>query len=165
MAAAKMVYGVPMISFAGDKFCVPYPVELIVKKNQHGLSDVRYEVSDVNGNLLLQVDGSYMTLYRKRVMRNSAGFPILTIREKAITGKKWTVHGGVSSETSQLLSTLQRSRFLPMKTRLDVFLPGSIDEDISKFQVVGSNSPSLSYRVYKGDTIVAEVRIQSPLRF
>ncbi|XWS07584.1 hypothetical protein CRYUN_Cryun41cG0001500 [Craigia yunnanensis] len=74
MEAAQMVYGVPMISSEGVEFCVPYPVELIVKKKRHGISNVRYEVSDVKGNLFLQVDSSYMTLYRKRVMRNSAGF-------------------------------------------------------------------------------------------
>ncbi|XP_021296031.1 protein LURP-one-related 14-like [Herrania umbratica] len=82
MTASQMVYGVPMISFAGDGFCVPYSVEFILEKKQHGFSDVHYEVSDVNKKVFLQSDGSYMTLYRKRVMRNSTGFPILTIREK-----------------------------------------------------------------------------------
>ncbi|XVF24208.1 hypothetical protein REPUB_Repub13aG0107900 [Reevesia pubescens] len=157
MVAEQMVYGVPMISFAGDGFCVPDPVELTVKKRLHRLSNINYEVSDIKGNLFLQVDGSYMTLYRQRVMRNSAGFPILTIREKAITGEKWIVHKGESSETSKLLSTVHRSHFLLKKTRFDVFLGGNINEDISNFQVVGSSYSSLSYRVYKGDTIIAEV--------
>lgn len=76
--------------------------------------------------------------------------------DKAITGQKWLVLGGESSERSQPLCTVQRSCFAPMKTRLDVFLAGKIDEDISEFQVVGSNHPSQSYRVYKGDTIIAE---------
>ncbi|KAK8672358.1 hypothetical protein V6N13_110730 [Hibiscus sabdariffa] len=151
-----MVYGVPMISFAGDGFCLLHPMDLIVKRKRHGLSDISYEVSDGNGNLFLLVDGSYMTLYRKRVMRNTAGFPILTIREKAITGKKWIVHRGESSERSQLLFTVQRSRLQPMKTRLEVFLAGNMDKDISNFQVVGSNYPSQYYRVYKGDAIIAE---------
>ncbi|XP_017984757.1 PREDICTED: protein LURP-one-related 14 isoform X4 [Theobroma cacao] len=157
MTASQMACGVPMISFAGDGFRVPNSVEFILEKKQHGFSDVHYEVSDVNKIIFLQADSSYMTLYRKIVMRNSAGFPILTIREKAITGQKWLVLGGESSEKSQPLCTVQRSRFAPMKTRLDVFLAGKIDEDISEFQVVGSNHPSQSYRVYKGDTIIAEV--------
>ncbi|XVE69510.1 hypothetical protein DITRI_Ditri09bG0157800 [Diplodiscus trichospermus] len=135
MAAALMVYGVPVISFAGGAFCVPYPVELIIKKRRHGFSNISYEVSDVNGNLFLQktlgneLNKSLLTLF------------FLLIFDKAITGEKWIVHRGESSETSQLLSTVQRSRFLPMKTRLDVFLPGSIDEDISHFQIVGSSHP------------------------
>ncbi|KAK6227715.1 hypothetical protein SCA6_000055 [Theobroma cacao] len=164
MTASQMAYGVPMISFAGDGFRVPNSVEFILEKKQHGFSDAHYEVSDVNKIIFLQADGSYMTLYRKIVMRNSAGFPILTIREKAITGKKWLVLGGESSERSQPLCTVQRSRFAPMKTRLDVFLAGKIDEDISEFQVVGSNHPSQSYRVYKGDTIIAEVNHNSTRR-
>ncbi|EOY17628.1 LURP-one-related 14-like protein isoform 1 [Theobroma cacao] len=136
MTASQMAYGVPMISFAGDGFRVPNSVEFILDKKQHGFSDVHYEVSDVNKIIFLQADGSYMTHYRKIVMRNSAGFPILTIREKAITGQKWLVLGGESSERSQPLCTVQRSCFAPMKTRLDVFLPGKIDEDISEFQYV-----------------------------
>ncbi|KAK8593175.1 hypothetical protein V6N12_045260 [Hibiscus sabdariffa] len=136
MAAPKMVYGVPMISFAGDGFCLLHPMDLIVKRKRHGLSNISYEVSDGNGNLFLLVDGSYMTLYRKRVMRNTAGFPILTIHEK------------------------------PMKTRLEVFLAGNMDKDISNFQVVGSNYPSQYYRVYKGDAIIAEAKkIISGLEF
>ncbi|MBA0726374.1 hypothetical protein Golax_002207, partial [Gossypium laxum] len=108
MAVPQMVYGVPMISFAGDGFCFPYPLDLIVNKKQHGLSNIHYQVSDGKGNLYLLADGSYTTLFRKRVLRNSAGFPILTIREK-------------------------RLRFQPMKTRLEVFLVGNIDKDISNF--------------------------------
>ncbi|XP_039061252.1 protein LURP-one-related 14-like [Hibiscus syriacus] len=132
-------------------------MDLIVKRKRHGFSNISYGVSDGNGNLFLHVDGSYMTLYRKRVIRNSAGFPILTIREKAITGKKWIVHRGESSERSQLLLTVQRSRIQPMKTSLEVFLAGNTDKDISNFLVVASNYPSQYIRVYKGDTITAEV--------
>lgn len=68
------------------------------------------------------------------------------------------VHRGESSEKSQLLFTVQRSRFQPMKTRFEVFLVGNIDKDISNFTVVGSSYPSQYIRVYKGDTILAEVR-------
>ncbi|MBA0572041.1 hypothetical protein Golob_002405 [Gossypium lobatum] len=96
MAVPQMVYGVPMISFAGDGFYLPYPLDLIVNRKQHGLSNINYQVSDGKGNLYLLADGSYTTLFRKRVLRNSAGFPILTIREK---GKKESfrvsVHSGV----------------------------------------------------------------------
>ncbi|KAB2084671.1 hypothetical protein E1A91_A05G361000v1 [Gossypium mustelinum] len=161
MAVPQMVYGVPMISFAGDGFCLPYPLDLIVNRKQHGLSNIHYQVSDGKGNLYLLADGSYTTLFRKRVLRNSAGFPILTIREKAITGKKWMVHRGESSEKSQLLFTVHRSRFQPKKTRLEVFLEGNIDKDISNFTVVGSNYPSQYIRVYKGDTILAEGKKES----
>ncbi|XP_017984756.1 PREDICTED: protein LURP-one-related 14 isoform X3 [Theobroma cacao] len=157
MTASQMACGVPMISFAGDGFRVPNSVEFILEKKQHGFSDVHYEVSDVNKIIFLQADSSYMTLYRKIVMRNSAGFPILTIREKAITGQKWLVLGGESSEKSQPLCTVQRSRFAPMKTRLDVFLAGKIDEDISEFQV-NHNSTRRSFCQGRKENFGVKVR-------
>ncbi|XVE69507.1 hypothetical protein DITRI_Ditri09bG0157600 [Diplodiscus trichospermus] len=83
MANHEMAYGVPMVSVVAGGLCVPYPVELIIKKKHHGLFDVCYEVLDVNGNLFFKVDGSYKALHKKRVMRDPAGFPILTMREKS----------------------------------------------------------------------------------
>lgn len=80
---------------------------------------------------------------------------VLTIRER------WLVHRGESSETNDLLFTVQRSHALQMKTRLDVFLASSTNGDISNFQVVGCYS-SQSCKVYKGDTLVAEVTSISP---
>ncbi|XVF40810.1 hypothetical protein PTKIN_Ptkin01aG0146300 [Pterospermum kingtungense] len=112
-------------------FCVPYPVELIVKKH-HGLFDVRYQVLDVNGNLFLQVDGSYKALHNKHIMRDPAGFPILTMREKAINRQHWTAHRDES-----------------------------LDRNISNFQVVGS-FPSQSSKVYQGNTVIAEVNYYLP---
>lgn len=32
MEAPELAYGVPMVKIVRDDFCVPYPVELIVKK-------------------------------------------------------------------------------------------------------------------------------------
>ncbi|TXG50349.1 hypothetical protein EZV62_022873 [Acer yangbiense] len=83
MATPEPAYGVPTVSVVGEGFCVPYPVELIVKRKTKRLSNTCFEVLDVNGNLFLQVDGTSLAFQCKRVMRNPAGFPILTLREKA----------------------------------------------------------------------------------
>lgn len=80
-----LAHGFPMsvISVVEDSFCVPNPIEMIVKKKYDGFFlNQRYEVQDVNGNLLLQVDGSSLSMQKKRVMRDAAGSPILTMREK-----------------------------------------------------------------------------------
>lgn len=75
--------GFPMIRVVEDSFCVPYQTEMTVKKKYHGFFlNQRYEVLDVNGKLLLQVDGSSLNMQKKRVMRDAAGSPILTMREK-----------------------------------------------------------------------------------
>ncbi|XP_010256970.1 PREDICTED: protein LURP-one-related 14 [Nelumbo nucifera] len=155
----QWAYGIPApppLSVVGEGFCVPYPVDLIVKKKIVGLSDARFEVMDANGNLLLQVDGSLWSLQKKRVMRDSAGFPILTMREKVLTARhRWTVHRGDSSDGSNLLFSVQRSHPLQIKTQLDVFLANNFHEDICNFNVTGSYSDQ-SCRVYKGDTLIAE---------
>lgn len=72
----------PPVCVAGDVFCVPYEIDLVVRKKIKGLSEARYEVFDIHGRLLLQVHGGLWSLQRKRVMRDAAGFPILSIHEK-----------------------------------------------------------------------------------
>lgn len=71
---------------------------------------------------------------------------------------RWIVHGGESSDASHILYSVQRSSSLRMKTRLDVFLPSNADENVPNFQVIGSYH-SQSFKVYKGETLPAEVLI------
>lgn len=82
METSEVADGVPIVSVVGYGFCVPYPVELIIKKKSRGLFGTRFEVLDASGNLFLQVDGFYRNFQKKRMMRDPAGFPILTMREK-----------------------------------------------------------------------------------
>ncbi|PON83233.1 LURP1-related protein domain containing protein [Trema orientale] len=147
-----------MVSVVGDVFCVPCPVELTVKKKNHGLFDSSYEALDVNGNLFLQVNGSFRNFQKKRVMRDAAGLPLLTMREKALTSRhRWAVHRGESSDRNDMIFSVQRSSSLQItKFRHEVFLANNINEDIPNFQVVES-SLCQSYRVYGGTTLIAEV--------
>ncbi|KAK3229872.1 hypothetical protein Dsin_001753 [Dipteronia sinensis] len=157
MATSGPAYRVPTVSVVGEGFCVPYPVELIVKRKTKGLSDMHFEVLDINGNLFLQVDGTSLSFQCKRVMHNPAGFPILTLREKALTAlHRWTVHRGEGSELHNLHFSVKDLHAFQLKTRLDVFLPNNFNEDISNFKVVGRYS-SESFKVFKGETVIAEV--------
>lgn len=81
-AAPEVAYGIPTINVVGNVLCVPYPVELIIKRKYHGFFDACFEVLDVNGNLFFQVGNLNGNLQKKKVMRYPAGFPILTMREK-----------------------------------------------------------------------------------
>lgn len=36
MEAPELAYGVPIVTGVRDDLCVPYPVEFIVKKENHG---------------------------------------------------------------------------------------------------------------------------------
>lgn len=66
------------------------------------------------------------------------------------------VHRGKSSDQKDLIFGVQRSHPLDMKPRLDVFIASNINEGINNFQLVGSYTDR-SCKVYKGDTIIAEV--------
>lgn len=153
----QMAYGTPLVSVVGDCYCVPYIIDLTVKKMMRCLSDTLVDVRDVTGNLLFQIHGSLWQLNKKRIMRNPAGFPVLTLREKALSCRhRWTVHRGESSDVGNLLYSVQRSHPLQMKTRLDVFLPGNVRADVPDFQVIGCYS-SQSFTVYRGEMLIAEV--------
>nr|GMC59202.1 protein LURP-one-related 14-like [Ipomoea batatas] len=148
----------PLVSVVGDGFCVPYLIDLSVKKAMRCLSDTHVDVRDVTGNLLFQTRGSLWQLNKKRIMRDPAGFPVLTLREKPLSCRhRWTVHRGESSDVGGLLYSVQRSHPLQMKTRLDVFLPGNVRGDVPDFQVIGCYS-SQSFRVYRGEMVIAEVK-------
>lgn len=74
--------GDPAISVVSDQFCNPYPMDLMVKRKVQNFSKDNYQVYDPSGNLLLQIDGQAWGFNHKRVMRDPAGFTILTMRQK-----------------------------------------------------------------------------------
>ncbi|KAM7276806.1 hypothetical protein ACFE04_018672 [Oxalis oulophora] len=150
-----------IINVVGDRgFCVPYPLELIVKKKIQGFSKAQFEVFDASGNNpLLRVDGNVWKLQSKRVMYDPAGFPVLTLREKVEVLTKrhqWTCHLGESADNERLLFKVQRSSAIQLKSRLEVFLADNITKTQSDFHVVGCYT-NLSFKVCQGKTILAEV--------
>ncbi|XP_014502981.1 protein LURP-one-related 9-like [Vigna radiata var. radiata] len=156
----EVAEGFSKIIVVDDSFCVTSPTEITVRKKYCGVFlKQRYKVLDVNGNVLFQVDGSSLDVRKKRIMRDGGGSPILTMREKINLKSlrhRWMVHKGRSSEEKDLIFGVQRSHPLDMKPRLDVFMATDISEAISSFQLVGSHIDN-SCKIYKGDTVIAEV--------
>ncbi|XP_027368524.1 protein LURP-one-related 14 [Abrus precatorius] len=151
--------GFPIINVVEDSFCVPNPTQITVEKTYHGFFlNQRYKVLDANGTLLLRVDGSSLNMHKKRVMRDAAGSPILTMREELLTLRhRWMVHRGRSSEEKDLIFGVQRSHPLDMIPRLDVFMAtNNIIQNINTFQLIGSYIDQ-SCKVYKGYTLIAEL--------
>ncbi|CAF2047900.1 unnamed protein product [Brassica rapa] len=154
--------GDPAISVVSDQFCNPYPMDLMVKRKVQNFSKDHYQVFDPSGNLLLQIDGQAFGFNRKRVMRDPAGFTILTMRQKGITLKnKWEVHGGESKEKEDLLFTVQQSLAVSLKTSLDVFL--AENNNVKKgstcdFHASGGYS-NISFKVFKSDALIAGVGV------
>ncbi|XP_021904264.1 protein LURP-one-related 14 isoform X2 [Carica papaya] len=158
MTKQKVEWGVgdPTINVVGDRFCNPHPLELSVKRKM-GLSLTTYDVYDVSGNLLLQVDGGVWRLDRKRVMRDPAGFPVLTMRGKALSLRdKWSVYHGESSENSDLIFCAQQSKALKLKSEFDIFLANNLGKEVRDFRTSGSYT-NLSFKVYKDNAVIARV--------
>lgn len=87
----EYAYGVPVaatqntnVVVVSDVFCCPYPLELTVKKTFKGLSGAKLEVVDLKSNVVLRVDGPHDSFNKKRVVRDPAGYPLLTMREKVL---------------------------------------------------------------------------------
>ncbi|KAG6758168.1 hypothetical protein POTOM_038504 [Populus tomentosa] len=152
------VYGVPPVSVVGESYCAPYPLELIVKKKIKKLSNAQFEVFDLSGNLLLQVDGGVWNFQLKRVLRDPAGFPILTIRGKVLTlWHKWKANAGESTDDSNVLFTVKQSHPLQIKKAINVFLTANSKKKEPDFHISGSYT-SLSFKVYEGRRLIAEVK-------
>ncbi|KAG2324938.1 hypothetical protein Bca52824_007666 [Brassica carinata] len=154
--------GDPPISVVGNQFCNPYPMELVVKRKVQNFSKDHYQVFDPSGNLLLQIHGQAWGFNRKRVMRDPAGFTVLTMRQKGIRLKrKWEVHGGESKEKEDLLFTVQQSSAMSLKTSVDVFLAENNNVKKSStcdFHASGGYS-NISFKVFKSDALIAGVGV------
>ncbi|KAK8293508.1 hypothetical protein V6Z11_D06G193600 [Gossypium hirsutum] len=144
-----------MIKVVGDRFCVPYTMELLVKKKIQSFSNSHYDVFDTTGNILLQVNGGIWNLQKKRVMKDPAGLPVVTLREKqAISWKQeWQMHEG---ESRHCLCSVKRSGGFNIKSNLDVHLASPYKDAACDFRVTGSLA-SLSIKVRRGNSIIAEV--------
>ncbi|KAJ0266229.1 hypothetical protein HA466_0002630 [Hirschfeldia incana] len=144
------------VAVVSDVFCCPYPIQLTVKKKCKGLSGAKLEVVDLNSNVVLRVDGPHDSFSKKRVLRDPAGYPLLTMREKLTSlHDGWTVHRGEGSDPTELMFTVKRSNALQWRARLDVFfqshhLPGN-------FSVVGTYFDD-SAKVYHSNAVIAEVK-------
>lgn len=156
MFKPEINFEVPLFPIIGDGFCFPYLINLTVKKKILGLSQLSIDVLDDIGISLLQGEGKVWHLRKKkRIITDPAGLPLLTLREKTLSWHNtWKVY---SSDRNELLYTVKRSSTFQMKMQLDVYLASNISGEICDFHVKGSFT-NQSFKVYKGDTLIAEVK-------
>ncbi|XP_059642669.1 protein LURP-one-related 10-like [Cornus florida] len=147
------------IPIVGTQFCAPYPVDLGITRKVLTITDGNFIVTDVNGNVMFDVKGSFLSLHDRRVILDVTGKPILTLRQKILTAhQRWRVYRGDSSDSKDLIFTAKTSSIIQIKTNLDVFLTNNTTEDHCDFKVKGSWLER-SCVVYAGDssTIVAQM--------
>nr|XP_016447647.1 PREDICTED: protein LURP-one-related 14-like [Nicotiana tabacum] len=159
MFKPEINFEVPLVPIVGDDFCFPYLVNLNVKKKILGISHINIDVLDDIGISLLQGNGKVWHLRKKkRIICDPAGLPILTLREKSLSWHNtWKVYRAGSLDRNDLLYTVKRSSPIQMKMQLDVFLASNISGEICDFHVKGAYT-NQSFKVHKGDTLIAEVK-------
>lgn len=167
MAAAPSAYPYPPPSAPnsaivfGPQFLAPYPVDLqVVRKLMSDvLTDGNFAVTDMNGNIMFKVKGKFLSIRDRRVLLDTAGNPLATLRPKLMTAHdRWQVFRGESTDDKDLIFTVKKSSLIQLKTKLHVFLGSNNKEDACDFRVEGSWLER-SCTIYAGEsnTIVAQM--------
>ncbi|ESQ54967.1 hypothetical protein EUTSA_v10026191mg [Eutrema salsugineum] len=140
------------------RFCAKYPVELAIVRKVMKLTTGNFEIMDVNGDLLFNVDDRVFGLHDKRTLLDTSGSPVLTLREKIRTmHNKWKVFRGGSTEESDHLYTVKTSVVFQLHDKnLDVYFSHNKEEKTRDFRV--ECEPGV-YVVYAGesDAIIAQM--------
>lgn len=69
------------IPVLGPQYCLPHLVDLGVTRKLMTVTD-DFVITDVNNNLLFKIKGIFFTMHSKRVLLDSTGKPIITLRHK-----------------------------------------------------------------------------------
>lgn len=72
----------PPVVVIGPQFCAPYPVDLTMVRKLISITDGNFAVADVNGNLVFKVKGKLLTIHDRRILLDSQGNPIVSLRQK-----------------------------------------------------------------------------------
>ncbi|CAH9142130.1 unnamed protein product [Cuscuta epithymum] len=126
----------PVIS---PHFVVPYPVDLAVVRKVMTLQEGKFEVLDVNGNVMFKIKSKILSLRDRRILLDPADNPISTFQQKILTAhRRWEAFRGESTDSKDLLFSVKKSSLLQLKTKLDVFLAANSKEEVCDFYVEGS---------------------------
>ncbi|PIA39962.1 hypothetical protein AQUCO_02600423v1 [Aquilegia coerulea] len=137
------------VTVIGQQFCAPYPVDLTISEKSLSIGEGNFTVTDVNGNIIFQVKGVMFSLFDKRVLRDVAGNPLVTLRQKTLTAhRRWEVYRG---ESTELLFSVKKSSIIQFTTNLHVFLASNTTKDVCDFKIKGSWGER-SCVVYHGNT-------------
>ena len=73
------------VAVVSPQFCAPYAVPLTVVKKAISLSGGDFVVTDANGAEMLRVKGAVFSIHDRRALRDAAGQPLVSMREKVMT--------------------------------------------------------------------------------
>ncbi|MBA0553740.1 hypothetical protein Golob_012891, partial [Gossypium lobatum] len=120
------------------EYCYPQPVDLAVVKKVLTISEGKFVVSDINGNIMFKIKGKIFSIHDCRLLTDAAGNPVCTIQHKIMTvHNRWQVFMGESTEEKDLIFTVKRSSMIQFKTKLHVFLATNPKKNVCDFRVEG----------------------------
>ncbi|KAM1386797.1 hypothetical protein PS1_033218 [Malus domestica] len=150
----------PAAAIISPHFCSSHSMDLAIVRKVLTIREGNFVVTDITGNMIFKVRGSLLfSLHDRRVLLDTAGYPIITLRKKLTSAHdRWQVYRGDSKETRDLIFSAKKSSVVQFKTTLDVFLAHNITEDAPDFKVKGSWHEQSCF-IYGGNssTIVAQM--------
>ncbi|KAH6757189.1 hypothetical protein C2S53_020922 [Perilla frutescens var. hirtella] len=149
----------PPVAVVSTQFCVGYPVDLTVTQKMMTLKHGTFGVTDVNGNIMFQINGKALSLHSRRVLLDAAGVPLVTFQQKMMTAhRRWQVFRGESTEPKDVIFSVRKSTVFQMKTKLEVFMAANTEENRCDFRIEG-NWFETACVIYVGDTndIIAQM--------
>ncbi|KAH6786998.1 hypothetical protein C2S52_006550 [Perilla frutescens var. hirtella] len=149
----------PPVAVVSTQFCVGYPVDLTVTRKMMTLKHGTFGVTDVNGNIMFQINGKALSLHSRRVLLDAAGIPLVTFQQKTFALRStWEVFRGEGKNEKDLIFSVRRASIFQMKTKLVVFMAKNKSEEVCNYTMEGSWFER-SCEVYVGDSsmIVAQM--------
>lgn len=77
-----IAYAHPAVAIVSPHFCSPQPVDLAIVRKVLTITDGNFVVSDINGNVIFKVKGAHLSFRDHRILLDTAGYPIITLRKK-----------------------------------------------------------------------------------
>ncbi|TYI13972.1 hypothetical protein E1A91_A08G092700v1 [Gossypium mustelinum] len=147
------------VSVIGPQYCYPQPIDLVVLRKVLTISEGKFAVTDIYGNIMFKTKGKFFSIHDRRLLTDAAGNPVCTLRHKIMTvHDRWQVFRGESTEEKDLIFTAKRSSMIQLKTKLHVFLATNPKEDVCDFRMEGSWLERSCF-IYSGErnTILAQM--------
>ncbi|MBA0795806.1 hypothetical protein Gohar_006640 [Gossypium harknessii] len=85
------------VSVIGPQYCYPQPIDLAVVRKVLTISEGKFAVTDIYGNIMFKTKGKFFSIHDRRLLTDAAGNPVCTLRHKvaSIQGGK---HGRKRSD-------------------------------------------------------------------
>ncbi|KAI3841391.1 hypothetical protein MKX03_000018 [Papaver bracteatum] len=147
------------IGVISPQYCTPYQVDLYIAKKVKNITEGRHlGVFDMNGNHIFKVKphGHFSTLL---ILVDASGAPVVSLKPvKFSPHQRWKVYNGDSSDSKDLLFTINKSKYLQLNIESDVFLASNTTENVCDFKIK-QNYSETSCVIYRGDSdnIIAEM--------